>query len=176
MEIPLSFKLFCLAIFFVIVKSDNLLTNTTSNTYCFQQFQELPYFGYQASNCSYLTDVEESDGTSYTTCLAPGCNGTWQFSNLEINEPGSSIPLYCCACSEATCSTAMYYTKACSAAAGYMVTNNYGASFHCFSESCSNLLEKSDGSYECINPSCTGSMVVETDGDAAAFGNWICRE
>lgn len=178
MEIPLCFKLLCLAIFFVTVKSDNLLTNSTTNTYCTQSFQELPYFNHQASNCSYEAQVLYETGTAYTTCLASGCNGTWQFSNADINGPNKSIPLYCCACSEATCSSGIYYTPDCSAAAGYMTTNNFGASFACYSQSCINLLQAANGSYECIDPSCTGTMVVQLlDSDPnPAVGHWVCQD
>lgn len=187
MKIPIGFFiLFCIALHFAAIDAQGiLLTNTTNNTACTYNLQPLPWVSplspqdIQATNCSYETQIGLSslDKSLSTVCLAPGCNGTWQFSNDDLNSATvstTSLPLYCCACQDSICSNVAYFTEACTAATGAMRTKNFGETWYCDQSSCVNLVENSNSTYDCADPTCTGTMVVDKTDETDA--SWVCQD
>lgn len=134
-----------------------------------------------STNCSTISQLRLG-GTEVplsSVCTAPGCAGAWSYlPNLTYILPGE--PLYCCACNDPTCDGLGYFDDV-NCPGGYMATKTYGLSFYCnvsWDVCGGEMDEDSDGSWVCVDNTCTGSMVRKCPWGMSCLTNppvnWVC--
>lgn len=117
--------------------------------------------------------------TPVTYCVDPGCNGVWVTAST-YNSGSPPVPMYCCACTTPDCGFASYQNEGCAAVGGYIVTQDYGATWVCMNNNvCGGIFEEdSDGNYTCVDQTCSGYMIqgcpIETCYDDGFAPLWTC--